>query len=346
MESHAVHRSFYNKAALFVFLLCAFGNLSLGGSTGDDGPPMDAARQSYDEVFLSKSYSPMMKWDVARKASNLSAEQRQALWRLISDLDNEDAWYYALTALVSANDTSSVQEISQQLIEKNNRYHALALGHLGDKTAVPALQEALLQTNRSYVKEDVCMALRMLGVPANVEIPVETTNGIVDIQLSVSPASVSASREFVLGVVITNNTDKQVRITPRELFYARHLAVFSSEGHYVFPIRQFLGIAAQENLFIGISPGESVTVEETCAVHIEDASPGDWPVKTEKIWVLRGATGTWAFDVGPFVPGKDCEIKLVVECDSVVSDVGDKPLGESSAHGGRATSNCAILRIQ
>lgn len=190
------------------------------------------------------------------------------------------------------------------------------------------------------------MALRMLGVPANVEIPVETTNGIVDIQLSVSPASVSASREFVLGVVITNNTDKQVRITPRELFYARHLAVFSSEGHYVFPIRQFLGIAAQENLFIGISPGESVTVEETCAVHIEDASPGDWPVKTEKIWVLRGATGTWAFDVGPFVPGKDCEIKLVVECDSVVSDVGDKPLGESSAHGGRATSNCAILRIQ
>ena len=323
-----------------VIIFFGFCFISYADQIQSQSPPVDITKESYGEAFTSKAYSAKEKWDLASREVVLSPAQHQELCSLLSDTDNGDAWYYALTTLVAANDTSSVDVISQLLLNNDNRYYAIALGLLGDKNAVPVLKQVLEQTKREHVRRGVLSALRMLDVPAEVNIPVETVDGAISIHLSATQTNIAVDEPFVLRVALKNNVQEKAQIKSRDLFLSQYLAVFSVEGHYVFPIQQLFGMRSNSSSFFEISSGEEVVIEETCSVQIEDTVVGNWPVKTQKIFVLRGDSGTWAFDVAPFVAEKDFGIKLVVMCDS--SDLSEDE--KLSNH--RIISNCLLLNVK
>jgi len=330
--------SIYGIVAVVIFF--GFCSISCADPIQSQSPSIDITKESFGEAFTSKAYSANQKWNLAQSSTELSPDQRQELWVLIADPDHGDAWYYALTALVSANDTSSLEIISQLLLSKDNRYYAIALGLIGDKKAIPTLKKALLQTQWEYVKEDILESLRMLDVPAEVNIPAETVDGTISIHLSATQTNIAIDEPFVLRVALKNNVQEKAQIKSRDLFLSQYLTVFSAEGHYVFPIQQLFSIRSNSNSIFEISSGEEVVIEETCSVQIEDTVAGSWPVKTQKIFVLRGSSGTWAFDVAPYVPEKDFGIKLVVMCDS--SDLSE----DEKFSNPRIISNCLLLNVK
>ena len=328
----------YGVVAVVIFFGLCF--ISFADQIQSQSPSIDITKESFSEAFTSKAYSAKEKWDLASRETVLSTAQHQELCSLLSDTDNGDAWYYALTALVAANDVSSAGVISQLLLNNENRYYALALGLLGDKKAVPVLKQVLEQTQREHVKQGVLSAFRMLGVSSEEDIPAETVGGYISIHLSATHTNISIDEPFVLRVALKNNVKENAQIKSRDLLFSQYLAVFSAEGHYVFPIRQLFSMRSDSNSLIEISPGEEVVIEERCSVQIEDSVAGNWPVKTQKIFVLHGNSGTWAFDVAPYVPEKDLGIKLVFMCDASDFSEDDK-LSRS-----RIISNCLLLNVK
>ena len=339
-----------NRLRHFVFVAVHFiigiYAVSFAEEITTPGASVDFTRQSYKVAFASPLHSPQEKWDLAKSATALSPDQRQDLLALIADPDNGDSWYYALTALVSANDSSSVDVISQVLLSKDNRYYAIALGFLGDKKAIPALKQALAQTRLEHVKEAVYLALRMLDVSTESVVPAETKDESIAINLSTTKTNIAVGKPFVLKVVMKNHLQNNVRIYSRDLFLSQHLAVFSAEGHYVFPIQQIFSIKADGKSYYEIPPSKEVVIEEACSIKIEDTFVGGWPVKTVKNYVIRGLSGTWAYDVAPYVPGKTFGIKIIITCDPIVISENAPNLETEPSPKTRIVSNCVLLTVQ
>lgn len=273
-------------------------------------------------VFASTKKTAEKKWSLASEVDSLSQVQREQLHMLLTGKYEEqsDAWYYALIALVSANDTASVAKIAEALEECENRYYALALGILGNEHVIPVLKRVAKHTDRDHVRDESHVALRMLGAKTDASPPEAASPGPVKLSLSASQTNVTAGEKFALTATFTNTAKSAVNLSKG--VFRGGLKVYSCEGEYVLPIlTSYFELQPSVDSYAEIPAGGRFVIEEECKIGIDEVSYDKWLEMTgfkQRVFVLKDVDGMWGskFDIGDYKSGRSFEIELALVYES------------------------------
>ena len=298
-------------------IVCFF---SLGWGAFAEKPSTHATK--YGEVLTAPDKSRNEKWHLVENTeAPLSDVQREALQRIVYEKPEKTSAYFALCTLVKVDDTQSVDLIIEMLKRGLNygRYYALALGHLGDKKAIPALKEVMSKTKRDYVREDCRFALRLLDASTDETPPAPTEGGPIKIKLSASRNYITPGQSFMLKASIENLREQPVRISSSRSFFKRFVQIYPEDGQYVLPFTKgrLRGRRSKLDDFPKISGGKTKTLKAKCRIEVEKAFSDKWLYDGHRAFVFYPGAGHThkVFDIGMYKPGKELSLKLVLDYD-------------------------------
>ena len=263
---------------------------------------------------------PAEKCAIAQGVSKLTDQERGYLWSLLDTRDH-DADYFALMAIGYARDLGSVKRVGQELLKKDDRYYALALGMIGSKEGISYLQKALGASKREYVKMDCRASLRALGGKEGGAVvrPVTTKAGVLGIQLTGSKNRVSLGDSFKLHAKLSNCGKTPLSVLTSG-FFQRYVRVYSTVNDVIIPKVIVAQLQLGKEDVSSIAAGGVLEISENVSLLSGKPVETSWPISLPYKEVVSINGVGWGFELGfvkkDFEYGAELCIDYKPSCDA------------------------------
>lgn len=258
----------------FVFVLALSGAIA-----GCAGRVNDSNNDRAISILESPDADDAARAEAVASIQSPSAQDKQRLLEALT-YEREDfgtAQGYVLEALIEHADAAVVHGLGELLLQKNNRYYAVALSIIGDEAATPYLRRAVRKSRYNFVRNNARQGLRILGDRSSLEHFPDSDNRFSPIKVSIQ----ADAEQLMLGDQVTitvtyrnASEDRPVVIYP---IWIDPFSAISLDGDHIERLPgpvYFFEITADS--FLRLEPGDTYRRTETFELAVKPVLVDKW----------------------------------------------------------------------